>query len=256
MTTTDADGRFIAATLRPGKRRLYVYMDGLAPHFSNFELAEGERREVDVQLLPGATLVCTVRGPQGKPLNGAAVSVAGLTFPQQAVQMSHGGKPMRFSGMPPGTRKVSVYKESFARFEREVVFPATGELVLDVELGAGHAVKDRLLDDQGKPLAKRSVELGHGRSRVMTDKEGRFTLPDAAETGNKIHVRPSMGNEPYRLRVEGSPRTKANARSSSLPTPRRVRACAADVSGSTACRSAASRSGCGRSTCRSRGPAP
>lgn len=203
MTTTDADGRFVAVTLRPGKRRLYVYVDGLAPHFSNFELAEGERREVDVQLLPGVTLVCTVRDVQRKPVDGAMVSVGGLSFPQQAAQTTIGGEPVRIPGVPPGQRKVSVYKEKFARFEREVAFPATGELVLDVELGAGHTVKGRVLDHQGKPLAKWSVDLGHGRSRVMTDNEGRFTLPEAAETGNKIYVRPSMGFEPYRLRVEG-----------------------------------------------------
>ncbi|HZN41953.1 MAG TPA: sigma-70 family RNA polymerase sigma factor [Planctomycetota bacterium] len=203
MTTTEADGRFSAATLRPGKRRLYVYVDGLAPHFSTFELAEGERREVDVQLLPGATLVCTVRDAQGQPIDGATVSLAGLSFPQQAWQTSHGGKPLRFTGMPPGPRKVVVNQQKFAAFEREVVFPATGELVLDVELRTGHTVKGRVLDHQGKPLAKWWVDLGYGRRRVTTDDEGRFTLPDAAETGNSVYVRPTMGFVPFRLRVEG-----------------------------------------------------
>jgi RNA polymerase sigma-70 factor (ECF subfamily) len=203
MTTTDADGRFAATTLRSGKRRLYVYVEGLAPHFSNFELAPGERREVDVQLLPGATLVCTVRDAQRQPVDGANVSIVGLTFPQQAGKTSYGGKAMRFSGMPPGPRKVSVYHEKFTRFEREVVFPETGEVVLDVELGVGHTVKGRVLDHQGKPLAKWWVDLGYGRRRVTTDDEGRFLLPDAAEAGNKVYVRPTMGFEPYRLRVEG-----------------------------------------------------
>jgi hypothetical protein len=203
MINTDADGRFAATPLRPGKRRLYVYVDGLAPHFSNFELAVGERREVLVQLLPGATLVCTVRDAQQKPVDGATVSVGGLSFPQQAWQTSHGGKPLRFAGMPPGPRKVFVIAQKFARFERDVVFPATGELVLDVELGTGHIVKGRVLDHQGKPLARWWVDLGYGRQRVTTDGDGRFTLPEAAPAGNTVYLRPSMELVPFSLRVEG-----------------------------------------------------
>lgn len=201
ITNTDADGRFAVATLRPGKRRLYVYAEGLAPHFSAFELAAGERREVDVRLLPGATLVCTVRGPKGEVVSGSTV-IVGLEYPQTSMRMSGAGE-VRFTGMPPGPRKVTGWHQTFGRFERDVVIPEHGELALAIELSPGGTVKGRVLDHQNKPLARWSVDLGFARPRATTDDDGRFTLIGAAAAGNSLFVRPSTGTVPIALRVDG-----------------------------------------------------
>ncbi len=201
-TNTDADGCFAVATLRPGKRRLYVYAEGLAPHFSNFELAAGERRQVNVQLLPGATLVCTIRDAKGDVVRDATVT-AGIEYPQRSSTPAFGAGQLRFTGLPPGPRKVTVWHQKLGRLEREVVMPAQGELALDIELTPGRTVKGRVLDHRNQPLARWSVDLGYGRARVATDDDGRFTLTDAAPAGNSLFVRPSTGFVPFALRVDG-----------------------------------------------------
>src|SRR5690606_30613412 len=72
---TDAEGRFHFAGLPPGRTPLSVRSPGLLPHAGEVELLAGQTGESDVRLLPGVTLVGTVRDTAGLPVRSAEVAV-------------------------------------------------------------------------------------------------------------------------------------------------------------------------------------
>jgi protocatechuate 3,4-dioxygenase beta subunit len=201
LATTDHDGVFAAEMLRPGARTLIVSHPDFAPHRTTFELRAGECRRFDVRLQSGATLVCSVRRPDRAAVRGAEVTLVADHPADDSVRHVDDG-PVRFHGLPAGPCKLRVHHGAFAPAQREVTLPAAGQVALEFVLERGLVVRGRVVDDRGRPLAGRWVDLGTGRGRVSTGADGRFVLTGAAAADNTVQVRGTdLG--PVLLRVAG-----------------------------------------------------
>jgi RNA polymerase sigma-70 factor (ECF subfamily) len=203
ITSTDAQGRFAATSLRAGKRRLKIVHGTLAPHVESFELAAGEHREFAVVLQHGGELLCTVVDPDGNVAAGAEVSLPDVGYPQTSRQLVAGAQPLRFPSLAPGTHKVLVRKDPFPKCERTVEIAAGTTSTIEVRLDRGLEIRGQLVDAAGKPLARWWVDLGYLKRRSPTDEHGRFVLPECAATGNTLHFRSKNGFVPFALRVAG-----------------------------------------------------
>ena len=74
-TTSGTDGRWETAPLPPGPYTLVLSAPGHQPQARAIELSGGEPERQDVCLEPTATVRGTVRGPNGRPLADAAVTL-------------------------------------------------------------------------------------------------------------------------------------------------------------------------------------
>ncbi|MEJ8652157.1 MFS transporter [Streptomyces sp. MS1.AVA.3] len=75
-TTSGTDGRWETAPLPPGPYTLVLSAPGHQPQARAIELSDGEPERQDTCLQPTATVRGTVRGPNGRPLADAAVTLA------------------------------------------------------------------------------------------------------------------------------------------------------------------------------------
>ncbi|WP_406222111.1 MFS transporter [Streptomyces decoyicus] len=74
-TTSGTDGRWETAPLPPGPYTLVLSAPGHQPRARAIELSGGELERQDICLEPTATVHGTVRGPNGRPLADAAVTL-------------------------------------------------------------------------------------------------------------------------------------------------------------------------------------
>ncbi|WP_030982399.1 MFS transporter [Streptomyces sp. NRRL S-1813] len=74
-TTSGTDGRWETAPLPPGPYTLVLSAPGHQPQARAVELSGGEPERQDICLQPTATVRGTVRGPNGRPLADAAVTL-------------------------------------------------------------------------------------------------------------------------------------------------------------------------------------
>ena len=74
-TTSGSDGTWEVSRLLPGTYTVVMSADGHRPEARAVELSGGEPARQDVRLHPAATVRGTVRGPDGRPLADAAVTL-------------------------------------------------------------------------------------------------------------------------------------------------------------------------------------
>nr|WSX24708.1 MFS transporter [Streptomyces tubercidicus] len=100
-TASGADGRWDAPQLPPGQYTLVLSAAGHQPQARTVELSGGAPERQDARLKPTATVHGTVRGPNGRPLADAAVSlVEDGTVAGHTVTGPDGG--FAFSGLSGG----------------------------------------------------------------------------------------------------------------------------------------------------------
>lgn len=100
-TASGADGRWDAPQLPPGQYTLVLSAAGHQPQARTVELSGGAPERQDARLKPTATVRGTVRGPNGRPLADAAVSlVEDGTVAGHTVTGPDGG--FAFSGLSGG----------------------------------------------------------------------------------------------------------------------------------------------------------
>jgi hypothetical protein len=143
----------------------------------------------DLELDPGQTLTVQVRGPDGKPLDGVRAH-------SQSARLSYNGwgrdplaSEFTVYGLEPGRKRTLMLdhpqKNLAARYE--IKGDERGPVVITLEPAA--AAVGRLVDDDGRPLAKVDVLVqfrpskdtppfqGHYHSRsFQTDAEGKFRI--------------------------------------------------------------------------------
>nr|WP_246594188.1 carboxypeptidase-like regulatory domain-containing protein [Streptomyces auratus] len=74
-TASGADGSWEVAQLPPGAYTLVLSAPGHRPQARAWEMSGGEAERLDARLQPAATVRGTVRGPGGRPLADAAVTL-------------------------------------------------------------------------------------------------------------------------------------------------------------------------------------
>ncbi|MFG2863920.1 MFS transporter [Streptomyces sioyaensis] len=133
-TASGADGSWEVAQLPPGAYTLVLSAPGHRPQARAWELSGGEPERLDARLQPAATVRGTVRGPGGRPLADAAVTlvedgtVAGhtVTGPDGVFafsQLSGSHYTLTAAGYPPHAAPISLIGGADALLDLELAQP-------------------------------------------------------------------------------------------------------------------------------------
>lgn len=196
---TGADGRFERTGLRPGAYVVSTSSPDFTPARMTIELAEGEQRaDLVVVVQAGKSVAGVVVDDTGKPLAGfkVAASRTRKIAPGTEVQSSSGDEAtttdaagrFRLGGLEGAAVTVTAWGEGHARVSQPDVAVGTSELVL--QLGRSGAVRGKLLDAAGSPIAGSTVRVESAaemrilrgilpaRREAKTDANGAFELKD------------------------------------------------------------------------------
>ncbi|NLF31614.1 MAG: hypothetical protein GX591_12095 [Planctomycetes bacterium] len=152
------------------------------PPAAKLQALEGE------WVMPRGTVVAgSVRGPDGKPVAGADVSVRDDWQRFGAVTTDGQGR-FRMGNARPGSFSLLVTAEGLAPHE-QTVDTAAAVAPIEVRLSAGAVLRGRVMDVRGRPIAGAYVGVDQWRGRDLldwraaTDAEGRFAWNAAPHDG-------------------------------------------------------------------------
>lgn len=217
---SDSEGRFAADWIAPewGIEAAQLQLTVLAeehallfvPSSEVFAALDGE---LVVRLQRGARVAGRVRSASGRGVEGAEVAVlasagrdaASVPFPLPRVRADGQGNfllPHVTSG-PAQIIASSVDRAERAGHEGELIDGA--EYVWDLELGELAAIRGRVVDEQGLPLAERSVLVGNGElvTGVVSGADGAFFYePEDPESEWTFSLIGSAGYDDQRAGVK------------------------------------------------------
>lgn len=200
LGTTAADGAFTAQALPLGEQPVLVYHRGLAPHRQVLQL-DADVPMWTVVLQPGGALVGSVRDAAGNAIAGADVELEPYDHPRCCSQDTAADGTFRFEEVPAGEVTLKITAAGFPRQQRTITFHGGETQSVDAVLQVGAAIRGRLVDEQGLPLAAWWIGLAGGERRDKTDRDGRFVLADCGAGDNELVVRERTGFVPERLRL-------------------------------------------------------
>ncbi|HET8646572.1 MAG TPA: carboxypeptidase-like regulatory domain-containing protein, partial [Vicinamibacteria bacterium] len=167
--------------------------------------------KLDLFLAPGGSLRGTVRGPDGKPLSAAAVSVAselGVFGGTATVRRTSEAGTFEAWGLPAGAYVVLVHQPGSGTAVRRVVLARNAEERVDVTLEPASRLRGRLVDEEQRPVrAAVALQEIEGQNVVATlgqvvtteaDAEGRFLLAEVPRAAVSLAVT-SQGYAPKRV---------------------------------------------------------
>jgi len=156
--TTDASGRWSFASVPASMREVNVSIDhpDYKPHRlpltrSEFGILPGHEPKARITLKRGLEMTGSVRDESGKPIAGALLRTKFFNEIRQATTGRDG--TYRLVGCEPGMAKIVVWATGKAMDFRDVLIEPEMKPV-DFTMKPGGKIRIRVLDDQGKPVAK------------------------------------------------------------------------------------------------------
>ncbi len=179
-TTLQGDLTFELEHVVPGDVTVWWVSDVVRPVRREILLAAGETATVELPVEIGVEVAGVVLDEDGEAVQGARLSAVVGGAPATATTDSRGTFRMR--GLAPGELRLTVVADGLV--ERRVVL---GELAdrerrtgLEIVLARGSSLAGRIVDADGEPVAKVSIEIESTSSRrshsATTDDEGRFRV--------------------------------------------------------------------------------
>ena len=146
----------------------------------------------------------------GKPIVGAAVTVAGIRY---TVRTDSGGQ-FRLSGQPGSTLNLSLHAAGFRDDTAAIVLPRRRSVARDFILvseqtalaapnPSDRAIRGQVVTTEGEPIAFANVQI-NGATRIVTDDSGRFVAPIPGGSGLTVIAR-RIGFAPAELRLPAMP---------------------------------------------------
>ena len=182
-TLTGADGRFRLEGAPGGLHRLVARAPGFVPRWIWTDVAHGDDPFVRFTLAAGAVIEGTVFGPDGEPVEGAAVEGGG----SDAVSDAAGR--YRLEGVPLDGASRRVRASLGRSFVGEAPFPGfePGETraALDLHLEKGYVLRGRDRRPSRAERRARSRELDDRRSRRSAWRRGRARDSGARDPGRR-----------------------------------------------------------------------
>ncbi len=206
---TDAQGRYSVMGLAAGTFEVQARAEEFSPSVTeSVTLSSGERRQLDLDMLPSSNIVGLALDARGAPRPGARIVLKPLELAGVATPIPGGGSAatktdaegrFEFRGIEPGAWQVSMpetdgnmvfsFFGSSSAVHQDVQLPAgeTIEIVLSAEPKA--RISGRVLA-AGKPVEGARVEIGESDGffgptgpSATTDRDGRYRIEgvDAGE---------------------------------------------------------------------------
>ena len=198
LTVSGSDGTYRVRGLLPGTLERvainaagFITVENAAPSRT---LEAGARTRVDATLVRGGVLEGVVTGPDGRPLAGAHVEAhaehahRGLASTDRAVTDANGRYRMTHVNLGAGYLLASApgFYEPDAKGHWYVIDGEADRKTIDVALARGIALHGRVVDTDGKPVARAAVTVQGRPSEgwwssdfqhraLVTDESGRFT---------------------------------------------------------------------------------
>ena len=186
QTRSDAEGGYLLDRLWPGRYRLAVESGGFQRWRSDvFEVAAGERKRLDVELLAAGLVFGKVLLRNGEPVPDAWVSLAeredGPTAGTARMPTDALGQ-YRIDTAPPGGGWLQAQTGRYGSHGRAVeIGPGVNEIDFVLETGSLE-IAGRVVDDDGEPVAGALVRLQgdqiHREERTGSEGEVSFTELD------------------------------------------------------------------------------
>ncbi|MCP3978090.1 MAG: hypothetical protein GY716_01995 [bacterium] len=215
-TTTDSEGRFVFEDQAPGK----ISLRGVATGYQeakrdNVEVPKGEDLEgVELPLDAGAFVQGRVYAPDGRPMPGARVQLAGDgggPFRMMG-QEADGNGFYRLEGLEPGAQSVEAHHDDYPRAVKDIEVEP-GVNALDLHFEGGVEVSGRVVSTSGEGIPDASARLAPkgrfwGGPATTTDGQGNFKIPGVQNGDYDLLVQAegyagSEGTE--EIKVEGEP---------------------------------------------------
>jgi len=174
----DAEGRFRFPALEAGNLSLSLKAPGCIPQNHRIAVGPGGESEGSFALARGATLRVRVKGPDGKPIAGANVSIDNNDGSDWNAETGEDGLAT-LDGLIDGKLDLTVEHDEWRQHKAKVTVPAAEEVAVALE--AGLSISGNVLDADGKPIAEAYVSAymprGDGNHRsTQSGADGAFRL--------------------------------------------------------------------------------
>jgi RNA polymerase sigma factor (sigma-70 family) len=197
LVRTDAEGRFRALGVPPGRVPLAVRAEGCALWRSEVALDAAVPTAVEATLEPEASLFGRVLDEHEAPVLTASLQLLGGYGLLDPTCTTGPDGVYRLAGLASGSQVARVQKYAGGSAQATFELAAGEERAWDPVVGLGLTLSGRVLDESGAPLSGWSIDL-IGRLRTgnpsfgnaRTDAEGRFLVK-------------SLEDVPYHLTLEG-----------------------------------------------------
>ncbi len=184
LVRTDAAGRFVFASVVPGKVLIAARAQGLAPWRDEIEVAAGRPESVIIHLQLGVTVFGTVHDAAGAPLAKVDVEAGEWSELGRRGQRSAADGTFRLEGLATGPLRMRASHDTLGKCEETLQLTAGEQRRWDPVLSIGLQLLGKVVDADGKPIAEVMVEgsLEGGTPEASwwgmenTDEAGRFTM--------------------------------------------------------------------------------
>ncbi len=199
-TSTDAEGRYVFESLKPGWVEVSVSAEAEHSRLRRRGEPGGEIAGLDFVLTrTRVSLEGRVLDPEGDPLAGAAVTLETVLPEEETVTDEEG--VFRFAQVLSGTSRLEVSHPDHGWIRQDVEIEER-PLHLDLQMPRGTLLQGRILGPEGAPVEQVFLSFGKDYADVAPDGSFRLTVPPGEYEISGTCFRPS-GKVRRRLTVTG-----------------------------------------------------
>ncbi|MFO1050748.1 MAG: sigma-70 family RNA polymerase sigma factor [Planctomycetota bacterium] len=184
---SDGAGRFELSPLLPGKRTVWVQVDGFALWYLALDIEVAGTRDLDVRMDLGSRLLGTVRDASGHGVPGIRVAaIAGELDAGESTTDADGGYVIEH--LPIGRLSARIYQEGRIVDFRDLEIRASSDTRYDFDFPAPRKLRGRIVDARGQPASHCNVDAAGSTwsGRARSDEDGRFSID--AVTANSVRL--------------------------------------------------------------------
>ncbi len=208
---TDGEGTFAFDSVPVGDLTIAARSEGLVPFEEPIAVPEEGLAGVRIDLEEGATVVGTVRTPEGNVAWGTIVAVGPgeSTEPYRSGDLASIATTVgqdgtyRLAGVKPGEFEVRADSRGKGKASARFTAQAGEEVRWDAQLTLGLEIFGRVVDENGQPVKQVLVGAeGKGclHTWIWTDREGRFRFSNCNEVPHTVSTQ--LGDSPASVAQE------------------------------------------------------
>lgn len=169
---TDAEGKFRREKLRGGPIELEVSAAGFTTKKLGVKLELGKETEASLILNGDAILTGTVlNAATDEPIPNAEITIDKTSL---AIQTDQDGK-FRLEGASPGKVVAKIHAAGFDDAQSTVELVSGKAMDIKSSLTGNGTLTGEILTDDGKPIEGATIQMAGTKSKVQSDKDGKFT---------------------------------------------------------------------------------